>query len=207
MISFNFARLRFLLALTLCGLFFLALAVPARADSTTTYIYTGNSFNAFSGNYSCPPECFISGFFIIAGPPPTNLVGTSSQFDFDVSPLYYSFSDGSATANSSNSCADFFEISTDGEGNITDWTIRLFTPSQNAPCNGGGTYTGVQLLTTNESTSTIDITIQAPAATDFAAVAQQPGTWVTRTPEPASALFMLTGIACLLAVRRFIHNL
>jgi hypothetical protein len=156
-------------------IFLFGFALLANAD--TTYSYMGNRFTSFHGSYICPPQCKITGSFTIAGSPPANLSGVAAQNQFNVTPLAYSFTDGNITATSVNSCADFFTISTDGSGNITSWVIRLFTPPLNAPCAGGGSYTGVQILLENEPAGTIDITTEAPTAVNFAAIPQDPGTW------------------------------
>lgn len=159
-----------------CLIFVFGFAPLTNAD--TTYTYTGNSFNRFHGSYTCPPQCSITGSFTIAGPPLINLSGIPAQNQFNVTPLTYSFTDGNVTATNANSCPDFFTISTDGSGNITSWVIRLFTPSLNAPCaGGGGVYAGVQLLSQNDTTGSIDITSEAPAGVNFAAIPQDPGTW------------------------------
>jgi hypothetical protein len=38
----------------------------AQADTTLTY--TGNSFDTFSGDYACPPQCGLSMSITISGP-------------------------------------------------------------------------------------------------------------------------------------------
>lgn len=165
----------------------LGFALLANADTVTVYTYTGNSFTNFNGSYACPPQCSLTGVFTVAGLPPANLSGgTGLQFDFNVLPLAYSFTDGHVTATNANSCYDFFTIGTDSSGNITAWTIRIFTPATNAPCGGGGIYTGVQLLSQG---GVIDITIEAPAATNFAASLPNTGTWTTQVVPAGSKPF------------------
>jgi hypothetical protein len=166
----------FVSGLLLACLIFLFVFAPL-ADADTTYTYTGNPFTSFHGSSACPPQCKITGSFTIAGPPPVNLTLSDQQFQFDITPLAYSFTDGNTTWTNANSCPDFFAISTDASGNITNWVMRIFTPSLNAPCAGGGIYTGFQLLTSNNAPGTIDIVIEAPAAVNFAAIPQDPGTW------------------------------
>lgn len=158
-----------------CLIFLFALSPLANAD--TTYTYMGNPFTGFHGSSTCPPQCKITGSFTIAGPPPVNLTLNPSQFQFDVKPLAYSFTDENTAWTNANSCSDFFAISTDASGNITEWVMRIFTPSLNAPCAGGGIYTGLQLLTSNDAADAIDIVTEAPAAVNFAAIPQDPGTW------------------------------
>jgi hypothetical protein len=163
----------------------------ALASTITTYSYTGNQFANFHGVDACPPECSITGYFVIAGPAPVNLSGPAfdAQYQFDVTPLTYSFSDGVVVATPANSNFDFFSISTNGVGQIISWTIRIFTPPYL-----GGTYNGTQLLTSDIE----DITIVAPSAVDFAAALQIPGTWDVTTsavPEPSTWAMMILGFA------------
>jgi hypothetical protein len=175
---------------TLSACFMLFSLSTQASTLTTTYSYAGNPFTNFHGSDSCPSECSITGYFVVAGPPPTNLSGSDTQFQFDVTPLNYSFSDGLVTATPTNSNFDFFSISTNGAGEIVSWTIRLFTP----PCEGC-VFTGTQLLTSDIE----DITIVAPAAVDFAAALQNPGTWSitvnSAVPEPSTWAMLLIGFA------------
>ena len=167
--------------------------VVAHANTIITkYSYTGDVFTNFHGADACPPECRISGFFVIAGPPPKNLSGLGGQFQFDVQPLTYSFSDGSITATPANSNFDFFSVSTNTTGHITSWDIRIFTPPYL-----GGTFAGTQLLTSNVE----DITIDAPAAVDFAASLQSEGRWRVSigpsVPELSTWAMLLIGFAAI----------
>jgi hypothetical protein len=55
---------------------------------------------------------------------------------------------------------------------------------------------GLQLLTSNSKTGTIDIIVEAPTAQNFAAVSVDPGTWTTQViPEPSSILLLATVLA------------
>jgi hypothetical protein len=183
--------------LWIIALLFPAIVAPNAHGQITDYTYTGNAFTGFHGTDACPPQCGISGFFTIAGPPPVDLIGSWGQFEFNVTPLAYSFTDGDVTFTNSDSCFDFFSISTSGTGDITAWDMRLFTPTQHSPCaGGGGNYAGQQLLTANNPTGIIDITIEAPAAVNFAAISQDAGSWSTAvvTPEPGTILLMGTGL-------------
>jgi hypothetical protein len=174
-------------------------ATAAQAD--TAYVYLGNPFTGFSGTDQCPPQCGMLGFFIVATPLAPNMAGGGGQFQFDVTPLAYVFTDGSSVATNSNSCYDFFSIGTNSSGNIDSFTIRLFTPTALAPCGTNpGVYSGVQLLISNA----IDITIQAPEAVNFAA-SESPGEWSMASfavPEPSSVALMLSGLGFLLVIRK-----
>lgn len=187
------ARLETLVAL----LIFLMTPVlfPHQANANTIYSYQGNQFTSFAGTYACPPECNITGSFEIAGPPQPNLVGSIYVRQFDVTPLNYSFSDGSVTLTPSNSSYDFFSIWTNGAGDIISWVIRLSSPACLGSCPN---YTGIELLTTDNAPGTEDNVFNdvLGSFTDRAVTAN-PGTWTTVTPLPSSWTMMLIGFAAL----------
>lgn len=168
----------------------------ARADAI--YVYLGNSFTDFHGTDTCPPECSISGYVIFNNPLPPDLDGTNSQYQFDVTPLSYAFTDGSIVATSSNSSYDFFSLSTNASGGITSWAIRLFNPP-----NDGGNYTGIQLLTS----TAIDISTEAPAAVNFAALPGDPGQWYeVAVPEPSTLAMLIGGLLSLAGMGLFVRR-
>ncbi len=182
----------------------LGLAPSASAGTTggdTIYTYSGNPFTGFSGSFACPPECGITGSFTIAGPPPDNLTANYAQGPhIDITPIAYSFTDGNTTWTSANSCPDFFQISTDGSGNIINWQMRFFNPSLNSPCGGGpppfANWTGFQLVTVSAypPIAIIDIVQEANTA-NFAALPFDAGTWTTQVvPEPSSVLLLTTAL-------------
>jgi PEP-CTERM motif len=178
--------------------------IPSSAHADTAYIYQGNPFTGFHGTYQCPPQCGMLGFFIVATPLAANMAGGGGQFQFNVSPIAYVFTDGASVATNSNSCFDFFSIGTDSSGDIDSFTIRLFTPTTLAPCGTSpGNFGGVQMLISDA----IDITIQAPEAVNFAAISQSPGEWSMASfavPEPATHNLLLFGLPLgLLCSKRF----
>src|SRR5690242_2912714 len=122
------------LAQALLGLSIL-FCLSTRVHADTIYLYQGNDFDHFHGTAQCPSECGMIGGFVVADPLPSNLVGGGGQFQFDVTPLAFAFTDGSVLATNFNSCADFFSIGTDSVGNINTFVIRLFTPTTLAPCS------------------------------------------------------------------------
>ena len=185
--------------------FFLMLAVPAFAD--TTYTYTGNPFDSFSGNYSCGSECAISGSFTVGNPLASNpslavLEGENSILatGFPISSSQvesFSFTDGNTTFNQNNS---YFPnsailIGTDSNGMINDWTVFLQF----------GPYTNY-LYTTN--TPGRDISSNQVGYYPYTSLGtafnnDNPGTWsVTDTPEPSSLLMLSTGLIGLGFIRR-----
>lgn len=180
------------------GLLFLTGAIYAPeglATPITIYSYVGNPFTHFHGADACPNECRMTGFFAISGRPPINLSGTDQQFQFDVTPIAYSFSDGSITATNLNGNADFFDVSTDAAGNITYFNIRIFSPPVDRACLSC-LYTGTQLLISTPE----DVTTTAPTAVDFAANLGSPGTWTTfaiNVAEPSSLWLLMAGLLVL----------
>lgn len=107
----------------------------------------------------------------------------------------YGFTDGATVATNFNSCYDFFSIGTDSSGDIDSFTIRLFAPVAQAPCSSApGNYSGVQLLISD----IIDISIQAPAAVNFAAIPGITGKWTTiNLAEPTTFDLLLFGVPLL----------
>ncbi len=88
--------------------------------AATTYQFTSNPFNEFSGAVACLPDCNIMGSFTLArslAPNLSNATITPASFSFSVGPNV--LDQNSATS------ASFTSISTDGSGNITNWVITL----------------------------------------------------------------------------------
>jgi hypothetical protein len=143
----------------------------------------------------------MSGFFTVSSPLAPNMVDNGQQFQFNVAPKLFVFTDGSTVATNFNSCFDFFSVGTAASGQIDAFTIRLFVPTTLSPCGSNpGIFTGTQLLIS----SAIDITIQAPEAVNFAA-SLSPGEWVSANlAEPSSLTLFWAGIplALLLGVSR-----
>ena len=185
--------------------FFLMSAVPAFAD--TTYTYTGNPFDSFSGNYSCGSECAVSGSFTVANPLASNLPSTvlggensilATGFPVSASQVEsFSFTDGNTTFDQNNS---YFPnsailIGTDSNGMINDWTVFLQF----------GPYTNY-LYTTN--TPGRDISSNQVGYYPYTTLGtafnnDNPGTWsVTDTPEPSSLLMLSSGLIGLGFIRR-----
>ena len=67
------------------------LLLAARAGEDVIYSYAGNPFTTFTGGYSCPPECSLSGTFEVEQALAANL----SNFAF--TPFAFSFTDGNIT--------------------------------------------------------------------------------------------------------------
>jgi hypothetical protein len=188
------------------SLFALSVASPAGA-APATYTYTGNPFTTFTGTYSCPPECSISGDFTVSSPLTANLSYASTI------PTGFSFTDGNTTWNLADTIAldNVFLISTDAAGNITNWRIVLDYNSPLEPFldfnNSGPTDIYCPNCFFDETWST---NFGSPAGT--ASNGNDPGCWATSpsvtcstaasTPEPGSLVLLGTGLFCALGVAR-----
>ncbi len=88
------------------------------AMSQVTYNYTGNNYNNFIAPYSASSQ--ITGSFEVA-----SALAASSTTDLTNTLQVFSFSDGQATRNETNTVLCDFSITTNANGNITDWSIYM----------------------------------------------------------------------------------
>ena len=173
-----------LLGIVLLGLV-LTTGLAASASADTVYSYTGNRFNEFANGYTCPAVCNVSGSFTLASPLADNLNLQT------ISPVDFSFSDGSNVWNPSSTFSAF-KISTDGSGDITGWELFYISFGAANPT----------LLSENCPGCTIaDISLLLSPNGPFAAVYGDPGTW-TATPEPSTLLLFGTGLLGLVSAQR-----
>ena len=114
----SFAKLKSLLGLILLSSVGLAASAPgAFAD---TYMYSGYNYTSCYGP-SYAPSCWnygVTGSFTT----PTALGANLSNQVID--PTSFSFSDGSMTLTQSNTVTSYIEVSTDGAGNIVNWSVN-----------------------------------------------------------------------------------
>ena len=172
-----------------------------RASADTTYTYTGNSFTSFGGSYQCLPVCRITGSFTVAAALPVNTVT-------GVTPISFSFTDGSrtyATSNvgpSSNQLAWNIGVVTDAQGHITSWELGFGC----RPCDG------VEISTVNDVTGSLT---SFPNADDYsiepgssAEVGSSPGTWSSTSTDGtiAGTVTSAAGGAPIQNANVFIYN-
>jgi hypothetical protein len=148
------------------------------ACATTTYVYTGNDFGDYSGQYNASDK--ITASIVLLNP-----LGDNAAPQTPDSLISFSLSDGVRTLDSSNSDA-VISLGTNGTGEIDDWTIAV------------AAY--------NNNSSFID-TVFLPGGLHFdVAVVQlyynagetgEPGSWSVSVsqsvPEPATWTMMLLG--------------
>lgn len=172
---------------TLVRVFGLILAVALFAPSSkadTVYSYVGNPFNLFGPTGACPPHCGVTGSFTVSTP----LLPSSSYF---ITPLSFSFTDGSVTFTQDNVTSSAFGFVTNAQGLIKEWNLNWYNATM-AMFSG----TGPSPIICPVGCSNTDVIITLP--TDFIAGEQNdPGTWTSTTtgvPEPPSLSLLCIGL-------------
>lgn len=190
---------------TLWVLLFATLLLPALAQADTTYTYTGNAFNQFSGTDSCSGgigECSLQGSFTVVNPLAPGLN------DSAITPESFSLTDGNTTISNANVDPGSFGlgVTTDASGTITGWVFRaddgLHPPVYGASYTGLSTCVnvlqcGIGYPPVDESYIGVEFVGGAPGQ---AWVMNDTGTWSespSDTPEPSSLLLLTTGLFAL----------
>ena len=175
--------MRFALAVLATAL----LPLPCLADAL--YTYSGTHFtNVYGSLYSTSD--LITGEFTVSSPLADNLSTVA------ITPVSFNFSDGVQTIASSSIPLPgaTFIVSTDASGNISQWLIDLHDAS-------GLDFSEISSTTFGTTQDSADFQTQSsPGAayiTQDQGNAYSRGTWTesTVTPEPASLILSLTGLA------------
>lgn len=186
--------MRFSLVSTVIVPALLALAPTSHAD--TVYTYTGQDFatvGSFNPGQPSPfsTSDFDSGSFTTATPLAANLK------DVTVAPSAFSFhdADGNVAINEGNAEANKkFLISTDGSGNVVDWSILVLISSGQSSLEliGGPEYSGFDGDVTSDLAGFGENNVSGAFTTGSSAA----------TPEPASIALLGTGLLGVTGVLR-----
>src|ERR1700722_16632873 len=159
---------------------FCAFCLGIQANQIDTYTYTGNQFTSFL-NYSCPPQCSISGDFV-----------GEIETDFLLS---YSFTDGNTVWNQNNSVVHDFTVTSTYNSDIASYDISFLKD-----------VSGVEEFLDIESGNNFGFNDGTVSEIPDVAIAYNgnPGTWSvtpwsvtpsmdverTATPEPSAIVFL-----------------
>ncbi len=167
------------------------------ADSISTYVYQGKPFDSVfidpSFNTPMPLPVSVSGFFTI------QTLGPSLPFQ-SITPTSFSFTDGYQTITDFFFSSAEFAVSTDGHGNISNWSISIGDVDISG--NGGAIF----------STAAGDLSAFDPDddTVVYGASSSSRGTWNSElaVPEPSLVFLVspiLLGIAYF-ARKRFVRG-
>ena len=150
------------------------IAVPS-ARASVVYSYAGNPFNAFSGQAFSGQDS-VTGEFTVAS-------ALGDNFDGNLSPGQFSFSNGLTSITNFNLPSPVFDVQTSNTGQIIEWSISLSIGLGSA---------GTTISTSNSSDRGSSI---GPTTFSSASNSGHPGAWssVASTPLPPSLLLFATG--------------
>jgi hypothetical protein len=154
-----------------------SIAAP-NAEASTVYSYTGNPFATFNGPAFSAND-YVTGEFTVAST-------LGDNFNGDVSPSQFSFSDGLFSITNFDLPTSVFDLQTSDTGQIIQWSIAL-------SINSGPV--GARIATSNLSDFS---SIIGPTTLSSAGNSGNPGVWSSlATPLPAGLPLFATGLGAL----------
>jgi hypothetical protein len=169
------------------------LPLPLLAD--TTYTYTGNDFTSVYGTAYTTSDS-VSGSFTVSTPLGGDLL------DDNITPASFGFTDGVDTLTNANVTGEeFFSISTNASGEITNWYIVV-----------SDSIVGPAIYTQDDLDGVAADTGENYGLTGVGQNRDDPGTWTETSssvaPEPSTLALLGTGVLGLAGIvrRRFLHS-
>lgn len=156
----------------------------ANVEAQVEYTYTGSPFTTADPPWAVGDE--VSGSFTMGQVlppfrPPSNISGQLIDFNF---------TDGVQTFTPANTTVCQFNISTDGAGNIKEWTIFLREAPTPMPGSPQGTLSSGGTAGVSGSDQVGEGPAEPGACDDFSldliAVSSAPGTWTSSRPPVAN---------------------
>jgi hypothetical protein len=168
----------------------MALGAPMMKASTT-YTYTGNDYNSYIGAPYTSSDS-VDGYFTFASPLADNLSDASVSL-----PTIYSLNDGVQTITGPL-VSYVFNISTDSNGNITNWDIWLY--------GNAGSGLGSILTACNLDSFSGCLDQGTGGSGGGGDTVHDGGTWAITTtssvPEPSTVVLMSSGLLALALLAR-----
>ncbi len=197
----------------------LGLVAAFNASATVVYSYSGNPYDSYDSTETLAPLPFdstmsVSGFFSVESALASNLDDIDTGTG--LIPLDFSFSNGVATLDRSNTAGAFISLGTDDSGAITEWNI--FFNSSSRGVGIGGTVD--RILTNFSADPSVDdfdlgeviycTRVSTDSLGDYCAggnyhraFASEPGSWsMSAVPIPGAIWLFAPALALITLVRR-----